>query len=177
MIYTLDTEFIEDGKTIELISIGIVAEDGREFYAEVPKLDWSNASQWVMDNVRPNLWHLKSEAEKIPFNKWIRDGGVGGLLSRNAIRHEIREFIDRNQSIEFWSYYGDYDWVALCQLFGTMIDLPEGYPMYCRDLKQEIDRLGLDIHQDDSIHNALEDARWIMKTLKALQALKPKELE
>jgi hypothetical protein len=30
MRYWLDTEFIEDGKTIDLISIGIVAEDGRE---------------------------------------------------------------------------------------------------------------------------------------------------
>ncbi len=30
MRYFLDTEFYEDGKTIDLISIGIVAEDGRE---------------------------------------------------------------------------------------------------------------------------------------------------
>lgn len=33
MKYFLDTEFHEDGKTIDLISIGIVAEDGREYYA------------------------------------------------------------------------------------------------------------------------------------------------
>ena len=30
-----DTEFLEDGKTIDLISIGMVAEDGREYYAVV----------------------------------------------------------------------------------------------------------------------------------------------
>jgi hypothetical protein len=29
MKYYYDTEFIEDGRTIDLISIGIVAEDGR----------------------------------------------------------------------------------------------------------------------------------------------------
>lgn len=31
MRYFYDTEFIEDGHTIELISIGVVAEDGREY--------------------------------------------------------------------------------------------------------------------------------------------------
>lgn len=33
MKYFFDTEFHEDGRTIDLISIGIVAEDGREYYA------------------------------------------------------------------------------------------------------------------------------------------------
>ena len=33
MKYFYDTEFLEDGHTFDLISIGIVAEDGREYYA------------------------------------------------------------------------------------------------------------------------------------------------
>jgi hypothetical protein len=41
---------------------------------------------------------------------------------------------------EFYGYYCDYDWVVFCQLFGKMIDLPKGFPMYCFDLKQELDR-------------------------------------
>jgi len=32
MKYFIDTEFYEDGKTIDLISLGVVAEDGRELY-------------------------------------------------------------------------------------------------------------------------------------------------
>lgn len=36
MRYFFDTEFYEDGKTIDLVSIGIVAEDGRELYAVNP---------------------------------------------------------------------------------------------------------------------------------------------
>ena len=35
MKYWMDTEFIERPYTIDLISIGLVAEDGREFYAEI----------------------------------------------------------------------------------------------------------------------------------------------
>jgi hypothetical protein len=41
---------------------------------------------------------------------------------------------------EFYAYYADYDWVLFCSLFGRMIDLPKGFPMYCIDLKQELDR-------------------------------------
>ena len=49
--YFLDTEFIEDGKTIDLISIGIVCEDGRELYLANRNCDFDKASQWVKDNV------------------------------------------------------------------------------------------------------------------------------
>jgi uncharacterized protein YjfI (DUF2170 family) len=31
--YFYDTEFIDNGRIIDLISIGVVAEDGREYYA------------------------------------------------------------------------------------------------------------------------------------------------
>ena len=42
---------------------------------------------------------------------------------------------------EFYGYYCDYDWVVFCWLFGKMINLPAGFPMYCIDLKQELDRI------------------------------------
>jgi 3' exoribonuclease, RNase T-like len=53
--YWIDTEFIEGPYTIDLISIGVVAEDGREFYAESNEVDWSKASRWTLLNVRPQL--------------------------------------------------------------------------------------------------------------------------
>jgi hypothetical protein len=40
---------------------------------------------------------------------------------------------------KFYGYYSDYDWVVFCWLFGKMIDWPKGFPMYCIDLKQELD--------------------------------------
>lgn len=39
----------------------------------------------------------------------------------------------------FIGYYCDYDWVLFCSLFGKMIELPEGFPMFCIDLKQMLD--------------------------------------
>lgn len=40
---------------------------------------------------------------------------------------------------KFYGYYADYDWVLFCSLFGRMIDLPKGFPMYCHDLKQTLE--------------------------------------
>jgi hypothetical protein len=135
-----DTEFIEDGKTIDLISIALVAEDGREYYAECAECDLSRASQWVIENVFPHL-----TGEKKP---------------RSQIAKEIVEFAGAKP--EFWAYYADYDWVALCQLFGRMIDLPDGWPMFCRDVKQLcVDKGDPKLpKQKTAEHSALDDARW-----------------
>ncbi len=63
---------------------------------------------------------------------------------------------------ELWGYYSAYDHVAFCQLFGTMMDLPKGFPMYTRDIKQLCDALGNPRlpEQGKNEHNALADAKW-----------------
>lgn len=162
MKYFLDTEFIEDGKTIDLISIGIVAEDGRELYCESSEARLDLASDWVKENVISHLW--SKSTDKSEHNRWTRDGGSGGLLSRKEIAREVWAFVLTESGVkpEFWAYYADYDWVALCQLFGTMMDIPKGWPMYCRDLKQWCDFQGDPKlpEQGKGEHNALADARW-----------------
>ena len=140
MRFWFDTEFIEDGRTIDLISIGVYAEDGRKYYAECAECDLSRASGWVEENVLPHL--------------------TGKVTPRVAIAQQIREFC--GEKPEIWAYYADYDWVALCQLFGTMMDLPKGWPKYCRDVKQLADSVGNPKlpKQDSQEHNALADAEW-----------------
>jgi hypothetical protein len=142
MRYFLDTEFIERPGTIDLISIGIVCEDGREFYYEAAETDWTRASNWVLTNVHP---HLR-----------------GTILPTQQIAEQVLLFAPPTEKPEFWGYYADYDWVVFCWLFGAMIDLPNGYPMYCRDIKQLCDSLGNPPlpKQDGTEHHALADARW-----------------
>jgi hypothetical protein len=163
MRYWLDTEFIEDGKTIELLSIGIVAEDGREFYMENRDADLSKASDWVRANVLP---HLKGDDRDWP----------GVAVRKEDVALNVLRFCDPSTygKPEFWGYYADYDWVVFCQLFGTMMDLPKGWPMYCCDLKQEADRIEGWMRvfnsapdyklrlpeQGKGEHHALADARW-----------------
>lgn len=173
LCYFLDTEFIEDGHTIDLISIGVVCEDGREFYAESTEARLDLANEWVQENVLPHLW--SRQTDKALANRWSRDGGVGGLLVRHRIASDLRRWVAEGDGRpEFWAYYADYDWVAVCQLFGRMIDLPDGWPMFCLDLKQEAVRLGDPPlpEQTSAEHHALADARWNVEVHAALASLK-----
>lgn len=144
MKYFLDTEFMENGPhhPIDLLSIGIVAQDGTEFYAVNSEADHSHANQWVRENVLPHL-------------------NQNSAITLNKIRLGVINFIG-SEKPEFWGYYADYDWVVFCQIFGKMIDLPEGWPMFCRDIKQLCVSLGDPKlpKQTSTEHNALNDARW-----------------
>ncbi len=157
----LDTEFHEDGRVIDLISIALVSEN-LEYYA-VAEDGWDPAqcNPWVQENVLPKLPPRQAPAWR----------------SRAQIANHITELLSREKPV-IWGYFSDYDWVAFCQLFGRMIDLPKGFPMYCLDLKQEMKRLGIkreDLpsalqHQTDE-HNALSDARWNRGLHKYLRTL------
>lgn len=145
MRYFIDTEFNEDGKTIELISIGIAREDGATLYLVSNEFDADGCQQWVKDNVLTKL-------------------GDAPRMNRKQIADEILWFVS-DESPEFWGYFADYDWVVLCQLFGRMVDLPKGFPMFCMDIKQWARQLGVDIKravpQPADTHNAIADAMWM----------------
>lgn len=146
MRYFIDQEFMEDGKTIELISIGIVAEDGRELYEISSDFEEWKCDDWLKVNVLPLL-------------------GTQRRISREAIRLSIEQFLIHDDKPEFWGYFSDYDWVCFCRLWGRMLDLPDHFPKFCLDLKQEFYRVG--VHKPKNVvvsngmeHNALADAHW-----------------
>lgn len=166
MKYFYDTEFIEDGKTIDLISIGIVCDDGREYYAINADAPWARIEQhsWLMRNV---VWNLAP-------NKNLRGlWSVSGDLYRRfgdvarpkvQIATDVKDFFLRpNEAVELWGYFGSYDHVVLAQLWGTMMQRPKGMPMWTNDVQQVAASLGLDNSlppQIGTAHNALDDARW-----------------
>lgn len=135
MKYFLDTEFIESGpnEPIYLISIGIVCEDGREFYKQNLDCKLHLANDWVKENVISNLinppylgndgfYHIAGVV-KTP-NEMLTDWS--NWASLEYIKKFIMDFIGNDPNPEFYAYYADYDWVVFCQIFGTMIDLPKG---------------------------------------------------
>ncbi len=147
MKFWFDTEFCEAGphKPIDLISIGMVAQDGRTLYCISSEFDENNVNDWVKANVITQLGTDKRKP-----------------LAEIAIL--IMDFCDPEKygKPEFYGYYADYDWVVFCQIFGTMMDLPKGFPMYCRDIKQMADGIGNPKlpEQGKDEHNALADAKW-----------------
>jgi hypothetical protein len=184
--YCYDTEFLEDGRTIELISIGIVCADGREYYAV--------NSDAPMDRIRDHVWLMTNVVPSLPIkgrgslDKWLShsrnvhpqpvvryvdlDRTDAAVKPRRVIANEVRDFLRAADEPELWANYAAYDHVALCQLWGRMIDLPQGIPMYTNDLQQELRRAPRGFvkpQQAGGEHNALEDARYDMQLLAMLR--------
>lgn len=158
-----DTEFHEYKKkgidTIELISIGMVDENGNQLYLISNEFDikaaWNNP--WLRDNVCKTLH--SSIVDLKTFKAYIAKEGI----NRKEMQKLILDFC--GDKPEFWAYYASYDWVVFAWIFGRMIDLPEGYPMYPMDLQQVIHTFGIDKKAlkegiPPSNHNALDDAKW-----------------
>lgn len=157
MKYFYDTEFHEDGTTIDLISIGIVDEDGREYYAVSSEFDYERALEhpWLPDNV---LVHLPFSLDLMGVDTRHPD-----VKSRAQIRHEVEEFL-HSAKPELWAYYSAYDHVAYAQLFGTMVGIPKHLPKRTKDLACLIDTheaWGFIPGNTGTVHNALDDARWV----------------
>lgn len=144
-----DTEFFENGRIIDPISIGMIREDGKTLYFEsMQATKICTRDPWLMTNVYPHL--------------------TGNRFSREHIANAILGFA--GDKPEFWAYYAAYDWVLLCQYFGRMMELPKGWPMFCRDVKQLcMDKGNPKLPKQEVEHNALADAIWTKQSWDFLQ--------
>lgn len=178
----------ETKPTIDLISIGIVAEDGREYYS-ISK-DFNLDEAWNRWQLKKGHYILPKYVKEIDKEYWIRDNVLKPIYEEllvkelkeyssayikvsvdaysfsnnyNELKRLINKYGKTNKQIAeevknfvngvgedisvghgdkvLYGYYSAYDHVVLCQLFGKMINLPKGFPMYTKDLKQELDRL------------------------------------
>jgi len=153
--YFYDCEFVEDGRTIDLISIGVVDESGREFYAVSTEFDPARAGSWVRRHVLPQLPPPADPAWR----------------GRAQIRTDLYEFLTApGDDIELWAWLAAYDHVALCQLWGDMTALPRSVPKFTKELRQRWDDLGrprLPGPGSDR-HDALADARLNLARWRAM---------
>lgn len=154
-IYIFDTEFQESGNKhpIVPISIGIVKLDAdsiqkdkisaKTYYAVSSEFEEDQLSDWLKENVVPHL-------DKEPHER----------KSLSQIKKEILDFVGDDENPKFMADFASYDWVVFCQIFGTMTDLPERFPMFCIDLQQLLLSFGNPKmpEQTGTNHNALDDA-------------------
>lgn len=220
--------------TIDLISIGIVSEKGREYYAISKdfnlkeawnRYEWKDFHSAHGEKLQQKVYWIRENVLKPIFNEWKAEANVQikrlGLpihlkemefnfknfkhcikcigKSNKEIAYRLESFIrdDFNQAsdyenpIQFYAYYADYDWVAFCWLFGKMMDLPTGFPIYCIDLKQELESIlenntntlcdkhiykdNIKLHpnypKQKNEHNALADAKWNKRLYEFLNTL------
>lgn len=260
--YFYDTEFLEGtqekkflgftiGKTkptIDLISIGIVAEDGREYYAiskdfnlkeawnrfdlEYRLIDAGRDKKyvkvyWIRENVllpifyelalqdfhlthfKDEWYHEQNEVTYEYFKnssvwrnnlKWFRKLLNKYGKTNSEIAKETRDFImetgidygigpHQYTPVNLYGYYSAYDHVVFFWLFGKMINLPTGFPMYTKDLKQILDEKAVgrmpvshkeniyllkqrpNYPQQEKEHSAIFDARWNKKLHEFLKSI------
>lgn len=173
-----DLEFLEDGKTIKPISIGLVGPDS-SYYAVFADFDGicgainvaALTSPWVVDNVFPHLpIHQIDLGDNIPHWDWDRNHPEHpAVKTRRQIRDEVAQFILSHEDPALWAWCGAYDHVALCQMWGRMIDKPDGIPNHTNDLQTLLDMGGIADHalpnqtnlaRHARVHHALDDARY-----------------
>lgn len=138
-----DTEFEEapDGR-IALISIGMVREDGKTFYADAAEYNGALAPDWLKKNVIPCRF--------------------GPSLLKCDMRLGILEFLS-DVIPEFWAEWGGYDWVLLCQIFGGLFSFPDHWPVYFNEVRQATRDTNIHVPFVGTKHNALADAQHSKK--------------
>lgn len=175
MRYFIDFEFVEDGRVIDPVSIGVACEDGRRYYAVFTDCPWVKFfdNPWLVENVFPHLpFNVVDPTKPLTWGNADPDYRTKLWKPSYLIRADLLKFTEQDKygKPEFWGYYADYDWVALCQLYGRMIDLPRDWPMYCRDIKQLADMLGNPELPKSAVeeHHALADAEEALERWKFL---------
>ena len=148
-----DTEFYDYGDIIELISIGCVSETGEEFYAENKDFsldyhDLNGDTRWLKKHVIPKLK---------PFEE---------RLHTRDIREQLLLWIHGlDGEVKFWAWYGSYDWVLLCKLYGGMFNLPVQLHNRVGELA-DLPLTNIPKGDEAFAHHALTDARWNMELWK-----------
>ena len=165
----LDTEFTGLHAKTTLISIGMVAEDGAKFYAELNDYDESQLDDWLRDNVIANL---RLDQNSIHEVKYISGDSLEMTGNANDLKREITQWLYQFDHVEIWSDCLAYDWVLFNNIWGHAFDIPKNIYYIPFDIctLMKIKGIDPDISREEfsgvtggNKHNALFDAEVQMK--------------
>lgn len=158
-----DTEFTGLHQRTTLISIGCMAEDGAQFYAELTDFGASQLDGWLHENVIAHLWTKHPDAPISPDITYTTDVSI-------RVANKLRVWLSQWESVEMWSDCYAYDWVLFCQLWDGAFGIPKNIYYIPFDLATLFKVKGIDpdINREEyaglsggNKHNALWDAQVI----------------
>lgn len=114
----LDTEFTGLHQKTTLISIGLISECGRQFYAELTDYDKTQIDEWLQENVINNLY-LDGYNNEAILNDWKVQGDT------DDVKTGLEVWLAQFGEVEIWSDCLAYDWVLFNQLFGHAFSIPK----------------------------------------------------
>jgi 3' exoribonuclease, RNase T-like len=165
-----DTEFTGLHKNTTLISIGLVSDNGEEFYAEFTDYNKKQVDEWLQTNVIDNLVipDLLTEQKINNFKGDI-----------NYIQQKLRIWLSQFEHVEIWSDCLAYDWVLFNHIFEHAFNIPKNVYYIPFDICTLFKLKGIDpdINResfagiDGKKHNALHDAKVIKTCYEKLMKL------
>ena len=158
-----DTEFTGLHRNTTLISIGLITEDERTFYAEFNDYDQTQLNDWLRKNVLPYLHFVDIHSTTPKLN--LENHRM--KANRPMVKQTLTKWLAQFGSIEMWADYPAYDWVLFCDLFDGSFNLPQGMTYNPFDVATLLKANGIDptidrrrfVGLEATIHNALDDAR------------------
>ncbi len=162
-----DTEFTGLHQKTTLISIGLITETNKTFYAELNDYDTSQIDDWIRENVIKNLilTNFKEDDYSPYSDNVIVECSIMGL--KQTLSHWLHQF----DTCEMWSDCLSYDWVLFNQIWGHAFDIPENVYYIPFDICTLFNIKGVDpdisrekfcgLKNDSQKHNSLWDAKII----------------
>lgn len=173
-----DTEFTGLHKNTDLISIGLISEDDRIFYAELTDYDNNQIDEWSQKSVIDNLL-FKDKYNFVDINIEEQGFNVSMKGTKDDLKRELTIWLEQFDKVEIWSDCLSYDWVLFSDIFGTSFDIPSNVYYIPFDICTlfKVHNINPDINREDFTdtllntnmkHNALYDAKVIRDCYKKL---------
>lgn len=129
-----DTEFTGLHKNTTLISIGLISEDNKTFYAEFVDYDESQCDDWIQTNVIDNLQIKDYGVMKDTWDETIIKG------NKTLVKFYLSMWLSQFESVQLVSDVSHYDMVLFIDIFGSAWDLPKNVNPSYHDINQDIAR-------------------------------------
>jgi hypothetical protein len=166
-----DTEFTGLHKNTTLISIGLISQCGKSFYAELTDYDKTQVDDWLSENVISNM-----KFNHLPGGGIVVDNSLDSYeikANKKSVAQHLEKWLKQFGDVEMWSDCLSYDWVLFCDLWGHAFSVPKNVYYIPFDISTTLKENGIDpdINREEYAfgdtpkhaekHNALWDAKVI----------------
>lgn len=161
-----DLEFTGLHQNTTMISIGLVSECGKTFYAESNDYDFKQIDDWLRENVINNLQY-NGIFQKLDGTK----NNISYKSTTENIKEKLLTWLEQFEEVEMWSNCLAYDWVLFRNLFKESESFPSNVIYIPFDISTlfHLKNIDPDINREKfsemlgnvKKHNALWDAEVI----------------
>ena len=114
----IDFEYTGLHQTTTPISLGIISECGKTFYAEFTDYSKTQIDDWLLKNVIDNLC-LDTLDNQANIHNWKIKG-----VTKN-IKEALEVWLSQFEEVVVWSDCLSYDWVLFCNIWGHAFNIPK----------------------------------------------------